>query len=781
VLLGTGLLTVLISLGALGFALARMSSVNGSQDSADAVVSQFEQMLSRDLRRHDAAVEGGGEDRPVGVAAALAAAAQAVDDVKAQALARQVEEGLASAGAMETELRARRASDQAERETLAKARSEAAAALLALQENIALADDRQRIAVAQAAKKWREQGSGAVDVSALIDAYERSRRLNNAASEAFALALQGEHMGEVGDLDGLASLKENKLVPTLVRLEEVAESIEVDAPGTLGALHNLESALLGPRARLDNAQEAFAEADGGLYAARRSVLESEQAARQLRARHGEVLDQVRTAGTAMERALTAHLQGMDRQNERVLYSTWMLMAGVSLAAMGVFLVVGVRVARVTRAQFVAVEAARSSLASNQDVLRAINGELQAAQAQAEAASRAKSEFLANMSHEIRTPMSAIIGYADLLQDPAQKPEEKIECVRVIRRNGEHLLGLINDILDISKIESGKMTVETIECSPVHVAEEVYSLMQVRALAKGLKLKVRYDFPLPRFRSDPLRLRQVLLNLVGNAIKFTGRGEVVLKVSATGKELKFEVQDTGIGMTPEAAARVFESFTQADASMTRRFGGTGLGLMISRRLVRMLGGEVTLRSKLGVGTTAAVTLVVEPVGEPILAMEAITQTELLGIGAAPVKPAAPAPGAAALPTLSGRVLLAEDGPDNQRLVAHHLKKAGAEVVIVETGRAAVDGAVESLRQGRPFGLILMDMQMPEMDGYSATSLLRHKGWTGPIVALTAHAMSGDKERCLQAGCDDYLTKPVEKADLVKTCARWLAVRRGSAAA
>jgi signal transduction histidine kinase/ActR/RegA family two-component response regulator len=787
--LGTGLVTVLVSLGALGFALARVSAINGAQDAADGMVSQLAQMLSRDLRRHEAAALLGEDvsSSGSGIADALAAAAQSTDDERARTLATQMEEGLRSAGAMEVELRSLRVKDRADREALVKARSDAESALLSLQELIGRAEERQRTSVAITAKEWREHGADAVDISVLIDAYEGSRRLDNAATEAFALALQEEQLGEVSELGGLASLKDSRFVPTLVRLDDLAELVEADAPGTVQALHILTSALLGPKAHVDQEHREMVDADGGLCAARRSVLEDEQAQGRLRERHAKVLEQVRQSGTAMEQALTAHLQGMDRQNERVLFSTWMLMAGVSLAAMTAFLVVGVKVARATRAQFVAVEAARSSLAGSQGVLRAINGELQTAQAQAEAASRAKSEFLANMSHEIRTPMSAIIGYADLLQDPGQKPEEKIECVRVIRRNGEHLLGLINDILDISKIEAGKLTVETIECSPVHIAEEVYSLMQVRALGKGLKLKVKYDFPLTRFKSDPLRLRQVLLNLVGNAIKFTGKGEVVLRVSAAGNRLKFEVQDTGIGMLPEATEVVFEAFTQADASTTRRFGGTGLGLMISRRLVRMLGGDVTLKSQVGVGTTATVTLAIEPVGEPIWVMEAIcTQTEMEA-GATPARAANPgppphrAPPTQVLPALSGRILLAEDGPDNQRLIAFHLRRAGAEVVIVESGKAAVEAAVDSLRQSRPFGLILMDMQMPEMDGYSATSLLRHKGWTGPIVALTAHAMSGDRERCLQSGCDDYLTKPAEKADLVRACARWLAVRRGSAAA
>ncbi len=390
----------------------------------------------------------------------------------------------------------------------------------------------------------------------------------------------------------------------------------------------------------------------------------------------------------------------------------------------------------------------------------------------EDATRTKSEFLANMSHEIRTPMSAIIGYTDLLQDPSQSTESKLDCAQVIRRNGEHLLGLINDILDISKIEAGKMTVEAIECSPVQVVEEVLSLMQVRAEGKGLSLKVEYAFPLPRFASDPLRLRQVLVNLVGNAIKFTEKGGVVVRVSAApaaGRtNLKLEVADTGIGMPPQVLKRIFQAYGQADASTARRFGGSGLGLTISRQLVTMLGGEVRLNSKHGDGTTATVLLSVEPVGEAITAVAVAPET--------PSKNPAPEGR-----ELRGRILLAEDGPDNQRLITFHLTRAGAEVVGVENGVKAVDAALESRKQGRPFGLILMDMQMPELDGYGATAQLRRGGWAGPIVALTADAMIGDRERCLLAGCDDYMTKPIDRADLVSTCARWMAQKGRSAAA
>jgi signal transduction histidine kinase/ActR/RegA family two-component response regulator len=404
---------------------------------------------------------------------------------------------------------------------------------------------------------------------------------------------------------------------------------------------------------------------------------------------------------------------------------------------------------------------------------------------AEGASQAKSEFLANMSHEIRTPMTAILGFTDLLLDPAQTSEEKIERIGVIRSNGEHLLRLINDILDISKIEAGKMTVEAVETSPLQVAEEVVSLMQVRARGHGVELRSECVLPLPRFKSDPLRLRQVLTNLVGNAIKFTERGDVILRIlmepdPAPGADnakrvVKFEVIDTGIGMTPEQMERLFQPFSQADASTTRRFGGTGLGLTISRRLVSMLGGTIGIRSEFGKGTTITVTLDVEPAGELITsrdnqgaegATRAASHRDEMG------KPSV---------QLQGRILFAEDGPDNQKLISFHLRRAGAEVTVVGNGVLAVQEAMRSLRDGKPYGLVLMDMQMPELDGYGATTQLRQQGWKGPIVALTAHAMSGDRERCLQVGCDDYLTKPIDRHDLLTRSARWLGgVSQASAA-
>lgn len=384
-------------------------------------------------------------------------------------------------------------------------------------------------------------------------------------------------------------------------------------------------------------------------------------------------------------------------------------------------------------------------------------ELVMATRRAEEANRAKSDFLANMSHEIRTPMTAILGFVDLVNDPSATPESRAAHIETIRRNGEHLLTVINDILDISKIEAGKMAIERIACAPVVLLEDVVMLMKPRAEARGVEVLTELPAPLPdAILTDPIRLRQILINLVGNAVKFTERGRVTIAARAesddAGHSLYFEVRDTGIGMTPEQVALLFTPFTQADSSVTRRFGGTGLGLTITRRLAQLMGGDVTVASEPGRGSCFKVRIAVEPAHR-------IDDTPC---DAGPV-------GAS---TLAGiRILLAEDGPDNQRLIGFHLKKAGARLTIVDDGAQAIDAALASRESGEPFDIILMDMQMPRVDGYSATTRLREAGWSGFIIALTAHAMSNDRDMCLAAGCDEYQTKPINRDVLISACSRW----------
>ncbi len=385
---------------------------------------------------------------------------------------------------------------------------------------------------------------------------------------------------------------------------------------------------------------------------------------------------------------------------------------------------------------------------------------------AEGANQAKSEFLANMSHEIRTPLTAILGFADLMKEPNLSPSDRLNWLSTIQRNGEHLLALINDILDLSKVEAGKITLTADRCKPVALVADVVSMMRIRAQQRGLALLVRYDGLLPEtILSDEKRLRQVLVNLVGNAVKFTETGSVIVATTFLPKwrggepAVRLAVVDSGIGIAPEDVARLCEPFYQADGSATRKGGGTGLGLAISRRIVELMGGELTIESEIGRGSVFAITV---PTGS-LEGVQMLDQPAEAVLAAGPVD-ATGAPRAAA--RLDGlRILVAEDGLDNQRLIRVVLTKAGAEVEVAENGRIAMERV-----EAKPPDIILMDMQMPEMDGYQATRLLREKGVDIPIVALTAHALTEDRELCLSAGCTDYMSKPIDRRQLVETVAK-----------
>ena len=398
--------------------------------------------------------------------------------------------------------------------------------------------------------------------------------------------------------------------------------------------------------------------------------------------------------------------------------------------------------------------------------RRVLNELTTAKKAAEAASRAKSEFLANMSHEIRTPMTAILGFTDVLSSKVSDPEG-LDATKTIQRNGEYLLSILNDILDLSKIEAGKIQIERHPCSPFQIVSEVMSLMRIRAEAKNLTLSAEYPGPIPEvILSDPTRLRQILINLVGNAIKFTEVGGIRLVISFVQDEenqpgLRFDVIDTGIGMTEEQILGLFQPFAQGNRSTRKDSSGTGLGLAITKRLVDMLGGEVSVQSVPGIGSTFTVTMETGP-------LDGVRMRD----HAAEAAVASSTPERAGLhfqKSLDCRVLLAEDGPDNQRLLSFLLSKRGAEVKVVENGHLALEAALEAADAGYPFDVVLMDMQMPLMDGYEATERLRSLGYRGPIVALTAHAMKEDRQKCLDAGCDEYLAKPIDRERLLTVVA------------
>jgi signal transduction histidine kinase/CheY-like chemotaxis protein/HPt (histidine-containing phosphotransfer) domain-containing protein len=392
---------------------------------------------------------------------------------------------------------------------------------------------------------------------------------------------------------------------------------------------------------------------------------------------------------------------------------------------------------------------------------------------AEAASRAKSEFLANMSHEIRTPLNAVLGFAELLLRGGDQgdPAAREEYLATIHASSTHLLSLINDVLDLSKIEAGKLEIERVPCSPDQLLAEVISVLRVRAHEKGLSLDYEWTTPVPEtIRSDPARLRQLLVNLIGNAIKFTAQGGVRVIGRVTGPadrpQLEFSILDTGIGVPRDKWESIFDPFVQADNSVTRQFGGTGLGLAISRRIAEALGGRITVQSEPGRGSTFTVSVETGLLdGVPVLEPSR-----------ADVRPAAvprgPVGPPAAMPR--GRVLVVEDGDANRKLIGLVLRQAGLEVTTAENGQLGVEAAVR-----QPFDLILMDMQMPIMDGYTATTVLRQRGVTIPIFALTAHAMKGDEEKCRAAGCSGYVTKPIEIDLLLSTVAEALLGRKTKA--
>jgi len=384
----------------------------------------------------------------------------------------------------------------------------------------------------------------------------------------------------------------------------------------------------------------------------------------------------------------------------------------------------------------------------------------AAQA-AQSANIAKSRFLANMSHEIRTPMNAILGFSNLLAE-ADLSQEQTEDINIIRESGKNLLNLIDDILDFSKIEAGQLAVEIIDCSLGRLLNSLESIMKPQALQKSLDFKIIDGDNLPAcIKTDPHRLQQCLVNLTNNALKFTDQGHVHMKVSAqedNGKHfVRFDVEDTGIGVPEDRQEEIFSAFTQADGSTTRKYGGTGLGLTVTKQLVKLLGGVLSLTSEPGRGSVFSLTIPtgVDITGQALLDRHSRSGAEEEESGEiAPLK-------------FSGQVLVVEDVKTNRTLMEMMLAKMGLETATAEDGRQALQKALS-----QSFDLILMDMQMPRMNGYEATRALKEQGHKTPVVALTANAMKGDEQACMEAGCDGYLSKPVGQKDLVRIAEKWL---------
>ena len=405
--------------------------------------------------------------------------------------------------------------------------------------------------------------------------------------------------------------------------------------------------------------------------------------------------------------------------------------------------------------------------------RRAEADLASAKETAEAANAAKTRFLASMSHDLRTPMAAILGYADLLGTVEGVGEaERGEWVEQIRRSAEHLLALLNDILDLSKIEAGEVTLDLTRVHLFQAVSDVEALMAPLARERLLTLRVEWAGLLPEWiETDPVRLRQILVNLVSNAVKFTDRGGITIRVSPAGAEpppgerlrLRLAVQDSGVGIAPQDQERLFDPFTPLAG---RSPGGTGLGLNISRRLARLLGGDLRVESRPGAGSTFVLELDAGP-ARPLAELVDTTRLDLRDLRRRRT--------ATRLDLRGVRVLVVDDHRTNRTLLAHILREPGALVTQAGDGEEALREVLGARAEGRPFDLVLMDMQMPVLDGYEATARLRSAGVATPIVALTAHAMTGDRDRCLAAGCDSYVAKPLVREQFLAELGRLLGRR------
>ncbi|MDH4275314.1 MAG: ATP-binding protein, partial [Gammaproteobacteria bacterium] len=374
-------------------------------------------------------------------------------------------------------------------------------------------------------------------------------------------------------------------------------------------------------------------------------------------------------------------------------------------------------------------------------------------ASADAASRAKSAFIANISHEVRTPLTAIIGFAETLLDYDQGMSDRIEGIKTIIRAGKHLHQIINEVLDLSKIESGKLEIENSEVGLFGLLEDVTALAKLQARNNGVEFGVNYEYPLPiHFSCDPTRTKQILYNIIGNAIKFTRGGEVNLSVRCDRNDQKilFSIKDTGIGISDEQMSKLFQPFIQADTSTTRKFGGTGLGLYLSRALAQKMGGDITVTSTFGKGSCFTISLATGALSNVFFTHKLITNTD------APHQ----IPPTNSI-TLVGSILVVDDQPDNRRLVELYLRKVGLQCVGAENGEDGV-----TMAQNVPFDIILMDVNMPVMDGLTATKILRQRNYNGVILALTANVAGEDIARCLNAGCNDVISKPIDRQEFLE---------------
>jgi signal transduction histidine kinase/ActR/RegA family two-component response regulator len=774
-LAGIGLSAGAVTLVIVGAALWNVMAAKERQDVLHRQVSQIFDQARKNKRQCDAELRWLLSERPQAglpptckalvLDAATVTALRAADDRIGLALGH-VQETAAQVPALHAACRTwARDNTSAHRELLA-ARQRAETTLFQLRD--------QRANQPSPSRTAQHQLAGAIELQL---AYERLLRAESTAE--------------------LASVRDDQFVPLARRLTaELAAGATGDSTETRDAA-NLARAI----SALADCSSSATDKPGLLSCGSDDLIDKLERCHELRAQHEqlekrtELLMAAYHAATDVLREAELHFtRRAAAETGHVLHRAWRAILLTAALALGFFLGIAWMLPRAVTAQLEAVNDAAREIELARRKLKAQNIALDQAHKRAEVASQGKSEFLAMVSHEFRTPLTSVLGYCDILLT-RPLPGDAQESVLTIQRNGQHLLSVVSDIMDLSKIEAGRLDVQTGPCSLLDLARESADLLAPRCRAKRLELVLHAVGRFPAVvQADATRLRQILINVLATAVELAESGAISLTAQChpSHSSWTISVAVPEVALTTEQIERLFEPFVNSAAVSARGRGDMGLGLSISRRLATLLGGEIRVTSDAQRGTTFELTT-------PIGILRDTPLVEALNFSSGASTPPSDGPLAATLATpapsvLPGRkpaaaestrldsavrILVAEDGPDNQRLIATVLKRLGAEIEIVSNGSQAVELALNAWRTGCPYAVILMDMQMPVLDGYAATRRLRDEGYDGPIIALTAHAMAHDRQKCLDAGCTDYSTKPLQIPMLQNMVRHYATVSRATA--